>query len=154
MWYIHSAELVGQLLLRLHCCLLVLEYCQSCSLTSLTVTLIYSCFVSTRHAVSALTLLVKRQEWHPACKKLSGGVLVWLSVRSDVQISIWPSWCHCHSLSLASEKIQIGFTFLVAAHPGSPGQRAVKRVCVCLVSTHFIDYFKDTTLVSGPYNQN
>ena len=31
-------------------------------------------------------------------------------------------------------KIQIGFTFLVPAHPGSPGKRAVKRarVCVCL----------------------
>ena len=28
-------------------------------------------------------------------------------------------------------KIQIGFTFLVPAHQGSPGQRAVKRVCVC-----------------------
>ena len=28
-------------------------------------------------------------------------------------------------------KIPIGFTFLVPAHPGSPGQRAVKRVCVC-----------------------
>jgi len=27
-------------------------------------------------------------------------------------------------------KIQIGFTFLVPAHPGSSGQRAVKRVCV------------------------
>ena len=29
-------------------------------------------------------------------------------------------------------KIQIGFTFLVPAHLGSPGHRAVKRVCVCL----------------------
>jgi len=29
-------------------------------------------------------------------------------------------------------KIQIGFSFLVPAHPGSPGQRAVKRVCVCV----------------------
>ena len=27
-------------------------------------------------------------------------------------------------------KIQIGFTFLVPAHPGSPGQRAVERVFV------------------------
>jgi len=27
-------------------------------------------------------------------------------------------------------KVQIGFTFLVPAHLGSPGQRAVKRVCV------------------------
>ena len=30
-------------------------------------------------------------------------------------------------------KIQIGFTFLVPAHPGSPGKRAVKHVCVCVV---------------------
>ena len=29
-------------------------------------------------------------------------------------------------------KIQIGFTFLVPAHPGSPGKRAVRRVCVCV----------------------
>jgi len=29
-------------------------------------------------------------------------------------------------------KIQIGFSFLVPAHPGSPGQRAFKRVCVCM----------------------
>ena len=29
-------------------------------------------------------------------------------------------------------EIQIGFTFLVPAHPGSPGQRAVKQVCVCV----------------------
>jgi len=43
------------------------------------------------HAFSALTLLVGRQEGHPACKKLSGGVLVWLSVCSEVQTCIWPS---------------------------------------------------------------
>ena len=29
-------------------------------------------------------------------------------------------------------KIQIGFTFLVPAHPGSPGKRAVKQACVCV----------------------
>ena len=29
-------------------------------------------------------------------------------------------------------KIQIDFTFLVPAHPGSPGKRAIKRVCVCV----------------------
>ena len=33
-----------------------------------------------------------------------------------------------------SSKIQIGFTFLVPAHLGIPGQRAVKRVCVLLTS--------------------
>jgi len=29
-------------------------------------------------------------------------------------------------------KIQIGFTFLLPTHPGSPGKMAVKRVCVCV----------------------
>jgi len=34
--------------------------------------------------------LVGWQEGHPACKKLSGGVLAWLSVWSEVQTCIWP----------------------------------------------------------------
>jgi len=45
----------------------------------------------TRAAFSALTLLVGRQEGHPACKNQSGGVLAWLSVSSEVQTCIWPS---------------------------------------------------------------
>jgi len=36
-------------------------------------------------AFSALTLLVGRQEGRPACKKLSGGVLAWLSASSEMQ---------------------------------------------------------------------
>ena len=63
--------------------------------------------IAVRVAFSALTLLVGRHEGHPACKKLSG-VLAWLSVWSEVQT------CFC--------KIQIGFTFLVPAHPGSLGK--------------------------------
>ena len=42
-------------------------------------------------AFSTLTLLVGRQEGHPACRKLSGVVLAWLSVCSEVQTCIWPS---------------------------------------------------------------
>jgi len=42
-------------------------------------------------AFSALTLLIGQQEGHPACKKLRGWVLVWLSVWSAVQTCIWPS---------------------------------------------------------------
>ena len=38
-------------------------------------------------AFSALTLLVWRQEGHPACKKLSGGMLAWL-VWDEVQTCI------------------------------------------------------------------
>jgi len=43
------------------------------------------------YAFSALTLLVGRQEGYPACKKLSGGVLAWFSVWSEMQTCIWPS---------------------------------------------------------------
>ena len=81
-------------------------------------------------AFSALTLLAGRQEGHPACKKLSGGVLAWLSAWSELQTTAQlmplPLTVSCFS------KIQIGFTFLVPAHLGSPGQRAVKWVCVCV----------------------
>ena len=89
------------------------------------------------HPFSALTLLVGRQDGHPACKKLSGGVLAWSSVCSEVQtcmhmaqLMLLPVTVSCCS------KIQIGFTFLVLAHPGSPEQRAVKRVCVCVCMRH------------------
>ena len=58
---------------------------------------------------SALTLLVGQQEGHLVCKKLSGGVLVWLSVWSEVQTYIWPSGCH--SLSLASVKSRLVLPF-------------------------------------------
>ena len=44
-------------------------------------------------------------------------------------------------------KIQIGFTFLVPAQLGSPGQRAVKRVCVCTVYTIY-----DASDNSSPFN--
>ena len=85
-------------------------------------------------AFSALTLSVGRQEGHPACKKQSGGVLAQLSVMviclervADLhmaQLMPLPLTVSCFS------KIRIGFTFLVPAHLGSPGKRAVKRVCV------------------------
>ena len=48
---------------------------------------------------------------HPACKKQSRGVLAWLSVWSEVQTCIWPSWCHCHSLSLAPVKSRLVLPF-------------------------------------------
>ena len=75
-----------------------------------------------------MTLLVGRQEGHPACKKLEwwgAGVVVWLERGADLHIAQLvplPLTVSCFS------KIQIGFTFLVPAHSGSPGQRAIKRV--------------------------
>jgi len=40
------------------------------------------------HAFSAFMLLVGHQEGHPACKKVSGGMLAWLHVWAKVQICI------------------------------------------------------------------
>ena len=83
-------------------------------------------------AFSALTLLVGRQEGHPACKKLEWwgtGVVIFLEQGANMhmaQLMPLPLTISCFS------KIQIGVTFLVPVHPGSPGQRAVKCVCVCV----------------------
>ena len=95
----------------------------------------YNTTITVPHAFSALTLLVGRQGGHLACKKMSGEVLAWLSVWSEVQTCIRPSWCHCHWLSLASVKSRLVLPFWYRLTRGSPGQRAVKRVCVCNCAT-------------------
>ena len=49
-------------------------------------------------AFSALTLLAGWQEGHPACKKLSGGVLVWLLSAARCRLAYGPADCtatHC-----------------------------------------------------------
>ena len=51
------------------------------------------------------------------------------------QLMLLPLTVSCFS------KIQIGFTFLVPAHPGSPGKRAVKWVCVCVCTICLRDPF-------------
>ena len=50
-------------------------------------------------------LLVGRQEGHLACKKLSGGVLAWLSLWSEVQTCMWPT--QLMPLSLPSVKSRL-----------------------------------------------
>ena len=87
---------------------------------------------STELVFSALTLLVGRQEGHPACKKQSGRVLMWFSPERGADLHMAQLMPLLLTVSCFS-KVQIGFTFLVPAHPGSPGKRAVKRVCVCAV---------------------
>jgi len=83
-------------------------------------------------AFSALTLLVGRQEGHPACKRTEwwgAGMIICLELGADLhmaQLMLLPLTVSCFS------KIQIGFTFVVPAHLGSPGKRAIKRVCVCV----------------------
>ena len=85
-------------------------------------------------AFSALTLLVGRQEGHPACKKLSGGVLAWLSSWSEVQSCIWPSGRHCHSLSLASTKSSLVLPFWYRPTRVVPDKGPLNG-CVCAINT-------------------
>jgi len=60
-----------------------------------------------------LTLLVGRQEGYPACKKLSGGMLAWLSAWGKV---------HSHSLSLAP----VNPHWFYLSGTGSPGSSWTK----------------------------
>ena len=83
---------------------------------------------------SALTLLVGWQEGHPACKKLSGGVLVWLSVWSEMQTCIQPSWCHCHSMSLAPVKSRLVLPFWYGLTWVVP-EKGPLNGCVCVCDT-------------------
>ena len=63
-----------------------------------------------QHIIGHFSAMGGRKGIRPV-KKLSGGVLAWLSVWREVQTCIWPSWCHCHSLSLASVKSRSVLTF-------------------------------------------
>jgi len=76
-------------------------------------------------------LLVGQHEGHPAYKKTGwwgAGIVICLEQGTELytaQLMPLPLTFSCLN------NVQIGFTFLVPAHLGSPGQRAVKRSCVC-----------------------
>jgi len=78
---------------------------------------------------SALTLLVGWQEGHTACKNYEwwgAGVVICLEQAVDLaQLMPLPLTVSCFC------KIQIGFTFVVLAYPGSPGKGPL-NVCVCV----------------------
>jgi len=102
---------------------------------------IYSFYLHIRQwAFSALTLLVGRQEGHPACKKTEWwGAVVVICLEQGAVLQMAQLMPLLLTVSCFS-KIQIGCTFLVPAHPGNPGKAAVKRVCVCICTAHETNY--------------
>jgi len=71
----------------------------------------------------AVGWMARRPEWWGA------GVVICLERGADLhvaQLMPLPLTVSCFI------EIQIHFTFLVPAHPGSPGQRAAKWLCVCV----------------------
>ena len=95
--------------------------------------------------------LVGRKGIRPV-KKLTAGVLAWLSVWSEVQTCIWPSWCHCHSLSVASVKYRLVLplwhrpTWVV---PDRGPLNWCVCVCVCSVNTSITQWLTDNHYWTG-----
>jgi len=80
--------------------------------------LLWRCWLGGRKGIRPV-----KTEWWGA------GMVICLERGADLrmaQLMPLPPTVSCFS------KIQIGFTFLVPAHLGSPGKRSVKRVCVVL----------------------
>ena len=68
-------------------------------------------------------------------KKLSGEVLAWLSVWSEVQTCICSSWWTCHSLSLASVKSRLVLPFWYRLTWVVPEKWPLNGcVCVCFIT--------------------
>ena len=75
-------------------------------------------------------------------------MVIWLERCADLhmaQLMLLPLTVSCFS------KIQIGFTFLLPAYPSSPGKRAIKRVCVCVLL--FREFLKSMNIWQS-YGQN
>ena len=88
---------------------------------------------------SALTLLVGRQERHPACKKM-GRWWRWALVSPD---GVAPSQMVSVSASVNLPcSIQSRSSLLAPAHPSGPGKRAVKRLwCGAVIKLHIFNLF-------------
>ena len=94
--------------------------------------LFHSCVIF-RSLPSVIDAVGWATEEHPACKKLEwwGNGMVGICLEQDadlhmVQLMSLPPTVSC------SSKIQNGFTIFGTSSPCSPGQRAVKWVCVCV----------------------
>jgi len=92
---------------------------------------LWRCWLGARKGIRAA-----KKEWWGA------GVVICLERGADLHMA------QLMPLTVSSfSKIQIGFTFLVPAHLGSPGKRAVKRVCVCVCNWRLL-YNSDNVVPS------
>ena len=82
-------------------------------------------------------------------KKLSCGVLAWLSVWSEMQTYIWPSWCQCHSLSLASVKSRLVLPFWYRLTRVVLDKWPLNR-CVCVCVWHCPVWARGRCRISPP----
>jgi len=127
LWHTMSDKFVADYILDGHFCLytrkkLLHRACASHCLIVVCclMTVLWRCWLGGRKGIQPV-----KTEWWGA------GVVICPERGVDLhmtQLMPLPLTVSCFS------KIQIGFTFLVSAHPGSPGKRAVKWVCMCLMA--------------------
>jgi len=67
----------------------------------------------------------------------------WLSVWSEAQTCIWPSWCHCHSLSLASLKSRLVLPFWYRLTWVVP-EKGPLNWCVCVCTLLILNHHRST----------
>jgi len=92
--------------------------------------------------LNALTLLVGWQEGHLACKKLACLGAGWLSVWSEMPTCTWPSWCHCHSLSLTSVKSRLVLLFWYRLTWVVPEKGPLNGCCCCCSDGERAEHWK------------
>ena len=74
-------------------------------------------------------------------------MLAWLSVWSEVQTCIWPSWCHCHSLFLASVKSRLVLPFWYRLTRVVPEKGSFNmHMCAVVRSLYFLTCFQGICL--------
>ena len=78
-------------------------------------------------------------------KKLSGGELVWLFVWREVQICIWPSWCHWHLLSFASVKSRLVLPFWLTWVVSEKGRSSLESFAAHVEITKYTNQPSCTT---------
>ena len=101
----------------------------------------FNCFLIVFFAFSALTLLVGRQEGHPACKNWVVGYWHgYLSGAMCKQFAYGPADHTATPSSLAPIKSRFQ-TFLVTFYPCCPGKEAVKRIWCSSSSLYCIYWY-------------
>jgi len=85
---------------------------------------------------------VKTERWE---------MLVWLSVWSEVQIWAWsrPSWCHCHSMFLASAKSTLALPFWYWLTQVIPNKIQTATKWLCCVCYYNYNRFTALWILSG-----
>ena len=82
----------------------------------------FPCFDNVGWAAGRASWLLKLEWWGTGM----------LSVWSEMQTCIWPSWCHCHSLSLASVKSRLTLPFWYRLTRVVP-EKGPLNECVCML---------------------